>query len=242
MNDAFSYPLRVALIDEGVSSSPQIALLIERQGYQLRQFRLLKGRLSYEGIKTFSPQLLIWVGPGKNLSSLRSFKGEGNGQTPPILYVQSEASNNGIASCLDAGADDFIHHPFDERILIARSQNLIRRELRNGKIDPLPRTSFESGKISVDLLTREAKLKGKAMPLTRFEFDLLAFLLKKDGEAMDRKTILAEVWKYPEEVETRTLDKHIETLRKKLKSESRRLQTVHGLGYRLSPSMIEEKK
>ncbi len=227
--------LRVALLSEDSSKSLEVMRALEKQDYLIRQFRLLKRRLPSLEIKTFSPQLLIWVGPGKNLSLLRLFKEGSNGKTAPILYVQSQLSENGIASCLDAGADDFIHSPFDERILLARAQNLIRRELRNGRIDNLPRTSFESGNISLDLLSREAKLKGKVLPLTRFEFDLLAFLIKKDGKVVERKTILFEVWKYPEDVQTRTLDKHIETLRKKLKSESRRLQTVHGLGYRFPP-------
>ena len=215
-------------------------------------------------IKKFSPQLLIWMASLKRLSLLNSLKEKIGSKNLPVLCVlhsrsesvpkrlqerrydsacvETEDSSDAIVSCLNSGADDFIHRPFDPRILLARAENLIRRELRNGRTDNLPHIYFESGKISVDLLSREAKLKGKALPLTRFEFDLLAFLIKKDGKALERKEILSEVWKYPEEVETRTLDKHIETLRKKLASESRRLQTVHGFGYRFLPSTLKEKR
>jgi DNA-binding response OmpR family regulator len=72
--------------------------------------------------------------------------------------------------------------------------------------------------------------------LTRLEFDLLAHLMRHRDRAFKREELLAAVWNYPDGVETRTLDKHIESLRRKMGIASDLLQTVHGVGYRFSPS------
>ncbi|TPW18894.1 MAG: Response regulators consisting of a CheY-like receiver domain and a winged-helix DNA-binding domain [Elusimicrobia bacterium] len=60
----------------------------------------------------------------------------------------------------------------------------------------------------------------------------MAFLLKNKDRVLKRTEILEAVWKYPQEVETRTLDKHVETLRRKLGDAGRQLKTIHGVGYR----------
>ncbi len=226
---------RVALLPSISPQISEIARPLKKRGYEIKNFFFQKGISPYSQIKTFSPHLLIWIASSQRFKELAALKNLDGIRALPLLCVQSSKSANGLAACLDAGADDVVHYPFDERILVARAENLIRRELRNGRIQNASKATIESGKIYVDLLAREARLGDKPLPLTRFEFDLLAFLLKTEGEAVERKKILAEVWKYPEDVQTRTLDKHIETLRKKLGSDASRLSTVHGLGYRIVP-------
>ncbi len=232
---------RVALLTSTSSQTQisEIAHPLKKWGYKIQDFLFQNGIPPYSQIKTFSPHLLIWIAPSQRLKELASLKNRDDIGGVPVLCVQSSKSADILAACLDAGADDFIHYPFDARILVARAENLIRRELRNGRIQNASKAALQSGKIYVDLLAREVKLGDKPLALTRFEFDLLAFLLKNEGEAVERKKILAEVWKYPEDVQTRTLDKHIETLRKKLGSESRRLSTVHGLGYRIGKPALQ---
>ena len=85
------------------------------------------------------------------------------------------------------------------------------------------------------LVARQATLSGKPLTLTRLEFDLLAFLLRNADRVSKREDILEAVWNYPGNVETRTLDKHIEPLRRKLGPVGASIQPVHGMGYRLSP-------
>ena len=229
---------RVALLAPKSSQTSEIARPLKKRGYKIQNFFFQNATIPYSRIKIFSPHLLIWISPSQSFKELASLKNRDDIGGVPVLCVQSSKSANGLTACLDAGADDFIHDPFDPRILVARAENLIRRELRNGRMRNFSKAMIESGKIHVDLLAREARLKDKPLALTRFEFDLLAFLLKNEGEAVERKKILAEVWKYPEDVQTRTLDKHIETLRKKMGSEGARLATVHGLGYLIKPDRI----
>ncbi|MDE2142930.1 MAG: winged helix-turn-helix transcriptional regulator, partial [Elusimicrobia bacterium] len=81
---------------------------------------------------------------------------------------------------------------------------------------------------------RQAVISDKPVELTRLEFDLLAHLMRHQERAFKREELLAAVWNYPDGVETRTLDKHVESLRRKLGSGGLLLQTVHGVGYRFA--------
>ena len=81
-------------------------------------------------------------------------------------------------------------------------------------------------------LVRGIERDGAEVSLARLEFELLAFLLKNKDRVLKRVEILEAVWKYPSEVETRTLDKHVETLRRKLGDAGKQLKTIHGVSYR----------
>ena len=227
--------VRIATLASEEDHVKQIATLLGARGYQIQNFPL-RTKSSDSPIRFFAPHLIILADnqdDPQNLSALKKRIGQ-----IPLLYIESPGSKTEMTSFLDAGADDFIHNPFDPRILVARAENLLRRELKNGRMNGSSKTNIISGKLSMNLLAREATLRGKNLPLTRFEFDLLAFLLKNEGVTLSRQEILAEVWKYPEDVQTRTLDKHVETLRKKLGAKGRSLATVHGLGYLFKPESV----
>jgi DNA-binding response OmpR family regulator len=89
--------------------------------------------------------------------------------------------------------------------------------------------------VELRLIARQALVGGRPVVLTRLEFDLLAEFLKHPDRAFKREELLAAVWNYPEGVATRTLDKHVESLRRKLPGCADCLQTVHGVGYRFTP-------
>ena len=82
------------------------------------------------------------------------------------------------------------------------------------------------------VVDRILRADGSEIILTRLEFDLLAHMVRHRGEVLKRQELLEAVWKYPADVETRTLDKHVETLRRKLGPLGKRIRTVHGIGYR----------
>jgi DNA-binding response OmpR family regulator len=137
-------------------------------------------------------------------------------------------------ACLDAGADDFIHRPFNPQIFLARVRTLLRRRLWSGALKEEPVTRLEHGPLVVHLISRAVESSGQAVTLTRLEFDLLALLMKSPDKVFSRQDLLEAVWNYPGNVETRTLDKHVETLRKKLGAGGASIQTVHGVGYRFA--------
>ena len=94
------------------------------------------------------------------------------------------------------------------------------------------RAPLASGDLTLDLGARTAKRGRAALDLTRLEFDLLAYLVRHAGRAIDRKELLDRVWGYDRYPTTRTVDFHVLSLRKKLGRAADRIATVQGVGYR----------
>lgn len=197
-----------------------------------------------EGLKAQPPQLLVLVQPaGKDSGAalLRSIRDNPALRTLPILCVNPRGGSADGVDALDAGADDFINRPFNPQIFLARVRTLLRRGIWTGDLQEEPVTALQSGALSLQLVSRQALLNGAALALTRLEFDLLAFLMRHEEEVFKRQDLLEAIWNYPDNVETRTLDKHIETLRRKLGGFASAIQTVHGIGYRFLPLAAAKK-
>lgn len=94
-------------------------------------------------------------------------------------------------------------------------------------------TLLKLGEIEMDLERYEFKLKNKLIPLTPIEFKLLKLFIERKGRIQTREHLLATIWGYTTEVESRTIDTHIRRLREKLQEEAKRIQTVRGVGYKL---------
>jgi len=163
---------------------------------------------------------------------LRGLRANAKTRALPVLQVDPSGSMKDIVEFLDAGADDFAAKPFNDDIFLARVRTLLRRSLWSGHLPADPVVSLGAGPVSLSLVERTARVGEAEVALTRLEFELLAFLLKNKDRVLKRVEILEAVWKYPQEVETRTLDKHVETLRRKLGEAGRLLKTIHGVGYR----------
>ena len=151
---------------------------------------------------------------------------------PPLLCVNPKIDRLSSVELLDAGADDVVYNPFNARIFLARIGALLRRHAWTAPPESKPAHRLEADSISLDLLSRSASLSGRPLPLSRLEFDLLAYFLQNSETVKPKNDILKAVWGYPEGVQTRTLDKHVESLRRKLNGLGDRIQTVHGVGYR----------
>jgi two-component system alkaline phosphatase synthesis response regulator PhoP len=129
---------------------------------------------------------------------------------------------------LDSGADDYLPKPFGMMELVARVKSLLRR------VGPEPGTEeYTVDGLFVSVPRHVVTVNGADVPLTRKEFDLLAFLLRNAGIVLTRDRILSAVWDYDFEGETRTVDTHILTLRGKLGDRGALIQTVRGVGYKI---------
>jgi DNA-binding response OmpR family regulator len=113
------------------------------------------------------------------------------------------------------------------RELLARVNAQLRRA---AALDGSDEEVFQDGSLAVDRARFEVRLNGERVHLTKKEFDLLWLLLRSRGRVVTRDAILARLWDYDADVETRTVDVHIRSLRRKLGDD--RIETVVGLGYR----------
>ena len=148
----------------------------------------------------------------------------------PILVLSGKAEEVDKVVMLELGADDYVTKPFSTKELVARVKTLLRR----GSAPDLPRV-LRVGTLEVDLERHIVSVAGQPLSLTAKEFELLKTLLEARERTLTRAFLLERVWDYGEEleIETRTVDVHIRSLRKKLGSEGARIITVRNVGYRL---------
>lgn len=143
----------------------------------------------------------------------------------PVIFLTALGSTENKVKGLKMGADDYLTKPFEIVELLARVEAVLRR-LGKGE------RQLEVGDVSVRLDSRQVLKSGVALTLTVKEFDLLVELMRNRNIALYREQLYEKVWKEPFNGETRTLDSHIQRLRKKLGWEDR-IRTVFRIGYRL---------
>lgn len=149
----------------------------------------------------------------------------------PVIVATARDDDSSVVELLNSGADDYIVKPYSAENLEAR----IRAVLRRGPADPT--AVITVGELTIDAGAREARLEGKVVDLAPKEFDLLLLLAERSGRVVSKREMLAEVWREPYGGSERTVDVHLSWLRKKLgesASEPRYLQTVHGVGIKLT--------
>ncbi|MFD7923241.1 response regulator transcription factor [Streptomyces sp. NPDC059740] len=146
----------------------------------------------------------------------------------PVLAVTSRDSELDRVLGLQAGADDYLVKPYAFRELLARMEAVMRRFRHHIAV---PET-VTHGALTVDAATRSVKVGGRPVPVTRKEFDLLSLLASRPGMIFSRRQILQQVWGDVDVSRSRTIDTHVNSLRKKLGTADW-IVTVRGVGFRL---------
>ena len=151
----------------------------------------------------------------------------------PVIVCSGRDSEDDRIRTLNLGADDFVVKPFSFAELEAR----VRAVLRRGSGEPAA-TCIHHGDLVVDRDTRTVTVRDRAVPMTRKEFDLLAFLAASPGQVFSREDLLERVWGSTEEWQGRsTVTEHVRRVRLKIESDPdspRWITTVRGVGYRFS--------
>ena len=155
------------------------------------------------------------------------------GVTASVLVLTARGEEANKVQAFDLGADDYVTKPFGMLELLARVRALLRRTRTPGARPP---GVERFGDIEVNPASRTVYRAGEAVNLAPREFDLLLALLRHQGAAVSRATLLREVWTYQPEVVSRTVDIHVAELRRKLEPNPavpRHIITVWKVGYRL---------
>ncbi|MBE5793019.1 MAG: response regulator transcription factor [Clostridiales bacterium] len=142
-----------------------------------------------------------------------------------VLFLTARTALSDRLRGLTMGAEDYILKPFEPAELLARIENILKRNAKEEKV-------FKSGDIEIDFQARTVYLKGENVNLTALEFDLLSMLAKRRNIAIHRDELLNTVWGYNYVGETRTVDVHIQRLRAKIGEGY--IETVYKYGYRFS--------
>lgn len=177
------------------------------------------------------PQLIlldIMLPDEDGISVLTKLKKNPEWKKVPVILVTAKTSEMDKVKGLDTGADDYISKPFGVLELISRVKAVLRRSDSAGDD-----TVITTGSIELNVEKHVVSYDGNNIELTYKEFELLRVLMKNAGNVMTREILMDRVWGTSYEGESRTLDMHIKTLRKKLGEEGGKLiKTVRNVGYK----------
>jgi DNA-binding response OmpR family regulator len=161
--------------------------------------------------------------------------------TKPIIMLTAKDEEVDRVVGLEVGADDYVTKPFSPRELIARVRAQLRRSQEYNRAAEAEEV-VEFKDLKVDAARHEVIVRGESVRLTPKEFDLLLLLAKNEGRIMHRDVLMQNVWGYDSTIESRTLDVHIQRLRKKTEkdpSNPEMIVTIPGLGYKFQAETLE---
>ncbi|HBF0844531.1 response regulator transcription factor [Clostridioides difficile] len=145
----------------------------------------------------------------------------------PIIILTAKGEEEDKLKGYEYGADDYITKPFSPKVLLAKVNALLRRYTTD-----IPKNSLSLGKIFIMVASRQVYVEDKLIDLTYKEFELLRLFMENPNQVFSREKLLNCIWGYDFEGNTRTVDTHIKTLRKKLGSEGHHIVTLIRSGYK----------
>ncbi len=204
---------------------------LKSSGFDVKSFDC--GKSLDEEVKVCVPDLFILdiMLPGEDgLSILKRLRAQENTKNIPVIMLTAKSSELDKVKGLDLGADDYIAKPFGILEFVSRVRALLRRS-------GLMKTESEGTKISLgevvlDTATRTVTVNGENVELTYKEYELLKLLLSQPGLVFSRQQILEKIWGVDFNMDTRTVDMHVKTLRQKLGDQGAIIQTVRNVGYK----------
>ena len=221
---------RILLVEDDVELGRQLTAHLERKGFAVTW--LQDGdRAMAEDPRAYALIVLDLMLPGAyGLDVLKAARTQTD---VPVLILSARNETSDKVRALQLGADDYVTKPFWPEELVARIHARLRRPAlqREGR--------FQVGALDLDLAARRVQLAGESIALAPVEFDLLAALARRRGQAVSRLT-LVEALLDPETANPeRTLDVHVSRLRKKLGAAGSQIRTVYKIGYRLDEEPSE---
>lgn len=156
---------------------------------------------------------------------------EGESRKTPIIMVTARGEEADRVRGLELGADDYVVKPFSVKELLLRVKVVLRRQ---GDQPRGEQNKLKKGAIQLDVDRHEVIVSDKPVVLTALEFRLLKTFLERPGRVQTRETLLSDVWGIDAEITTRTVDTHIKRLREKLGPAGDVIETIRGVGYKLT--------
>ena len=222
---------KILIVEDEKDIIKMLEYNLEKEGFKTVSIR--NGEEALESVKKTKPDIIILdlMLPGiDGLEVCKSLKNDDKTSYIPIVMLTAKSQESDKIVGLELGADDYMTKPFSPRELIARIKAVLRRVNEKEKLPEF----LKIGDLSLDFSKIQVFVKNKPVELTSKEFELLKILIKAKGRVLSREYLLDTIWGFDNaiEIETRTIDVHIRTLRKKLKTESDHIVTVKNYGYR----------
>ena len=222
---------KILIVEDDKDILKMVEYNLKKEGYRTAYAR--DGEDAIEMAHSEHPDLILLdlMLPGiDGLEVCKQLKKESKTAGIPVIMVTAKSQESDKVVGLELGADDYVTKPFSVRELLARVKAVLRRAQEKDKLPEV----LKINDLSIDFSKIEVRVKDKVVALTAKEFELLRTLIKAKGRMLSRDYLLDTIWGYDHaiEIQTRTVDVHIRSLRKKLKAESRYIVTVKNYGYR----------
>ena len=219
----------IYLVEDDESIRELVVYTLQTTGFAARGFACAAD--FWAEVKRELPSLVlldIMLPDEDGLTILRRLRESSRTAKLPVIMLTAKGTEYDKVLGLDSGADDYIPKPFGMMELVSRVRALLRRsELTVGM------GMYRVGRITVDTQKRTARVDNAPVTLTFKEFELLCYLMENEGIVLTRERILTKIWGYDFDGETRTVDVHIRTLRRKLGAAGAYIETIRGAGYKL---------
>ncbi len=237
---------KVLVVDDEPGIRSALAYALKREGYEIET--AADGEEALEKVESFGPSVLVLDVMMPKMDGYEVCRRLENRQGIGIILLTVKNDMIDKIVGLELGADDYMTKPFEIREVLARVKALMRRLEKNGAAaksgesgesfsdDGEAGDRVELGPLRIRISHRSAELDGQELELTPKEFDLLTLLVSRPARVFTRDDLLDRVWSMDYAGGTRTVDIHVQRLRKKLGEEHQGLlQTVYGVGYKAAP-------
>lgn len=217
----------IYVVEDDVNIQEIEMFALKNSGYRVEGFGNAKDFFAKLSEKTPDLILLDVMLPDLDgLSILKKVRMVPDTKRIPVIFVSAKTSEIDKVKGLDMGADDYLAKPFGVMELISRVKALLRRSNAASE-----EKTLALGEIQIDNEKHCVYVGNQLCELTYKEFELLKMMMQNVGIVLTRDRIMDRVWGTDYEGESRTLDMHIKTLRKKLGEGGSRIKTVRNVGY-----------
>ncbi|WP_273323279.1 response regulator [Vallitalea guaymasensis] len=226
----------VLIVDDETHILELLRYNLESNGYKVIQSETGEealGKLRNNHVDIILLDLML---PGiDGLEVLRKIRGTEAYKEIPVIMLTAKNEEFDTVLGLEMGADDYIGKPFGIHELLARMKAVFRRTKDNKNNREEKEEILYIGELTINKLTHEVTIRDNQLELPLKEFELLYILAKNRGRVFDRQYLLDKIWGYDYYGETRTVDVHIRSLRKKIERDDKNpehIKTVRGVGYK----------
>jgi two-component system phosphate regulon response regulator PhoB len=229
--DNTSAPAQILVVEDERDIAALVAYHLTREGYRVRTAG--GGPEALDAVSHERPDLIVLdiMLPGfTGYEVLKELRARPEGADIPVVVLTARREEMDRIKGFELGADDYVTKPFSPHELVLRVSAVLRR----AQSPALGRTArtLRGGPVTVDVNAMRAEVDGEPIDLTATEYKLLVALLERRGRVQSRKQLLETVWNVHVDIETRTVDMHVQRLRAKLLHASDWIETVRGFGYR----------
>jgi two-component system response regulator ChvI len=239
---------RITLVDDDENIVASVSLALESHGHQVKAF--YNGADGLKALEAEPPDLAILDVKMPRMDGMEVLRRLRSTSDLPVIILTSKDEEIDEILGFNLGADDYMHKPFSQRLLLERVKAVLRRARPDGEGDETPASpaqiaaaaagrAIRRGSLSMDPARHESTWNGKPVKLTVTEFLLLQALAQRPGFVKSRDNLMDAAYDDQVYVDDRTIDSHIKRMRKKFRAvdpEFDAIETLYGVGYRYKES------